>query len=234
MKKQEKIDLIEKSIAEKEICRCFFSYDPGYFYCYPNAVNDRFILGQEEDDFLLDGYFIRKISHLKKVEIRMDHCNAINQMIGVTDQVMHPGVDITDWRSIFESLSSIDTFVIIEDNTCEQFAIGVIQKVLKDKIYFKGFNAKGVWDENELEIRYSQITGVEPAVFYNIVSFLFTFVVALHDVIALDTYLAFFGNLDFNVREKFTCIAYFTSSWTSKRNHRSGLSHAVTFEDIET
>ena len=24
MKKQEKIDLIEKSIAEKEICRCFF------------------------------------------------------------------------------------------------------------------------------------------------------------------------------------------------------------------
>ena len=53
MKKQEKIDLIEKSIAEKEICRCFFSYDPGYIYCYPNAVNDRFILGQEEDDFLI-------------------------------------------------------------------------------------------------------------------------------------------------------------------------------------
>ena len=168
MKKQEKIDLIKKSIAEKEICRCFFSYDPGYFYCYPNAVNDRFILGQEEDDFLLDGYFIRKISHLKKVEIRMDHCNAINQMIGVTDQVMHPGVDITDWRSIFESLSSKDTFVIIEDNTCEQFAIGVIQKVLKDKIYFKRFNAKGVWDENELEIRYSQITGVEWGTRYDV------------------------------------------------------------------
>ena len=126
MKKQEIIDLIQKSIAEKEICRCYFSYDPGYFYCYPNAVNDRFILGQEEDDFLLDGYFIRKISHLEKVEIRMDHCNAINQMIGNTDQIIHPGVDITDWRSIFESLSKMDTYVIIEDSIGDQFSIGVI------------------------------------------------------------------------------------------------------------
>ena len=168
MKKQEKIDVIQQGIREKEICRCYFSYESAYFYCYPNAVNDRFILGQEEDDFLLDGYFIRKISHLKKVEIRMDHCNAINQMIGVTDQVMHPGVDITDWRSIFEGLSKLDTFVIIEDQIGMRFAIGVIKKVLKNKLYFKKFNAKGVWDEDEWEIPYSQITGVEWGTRYDV------------------------------------------------------------------
>lgn len=162
MKKQEKLELIQRAISEKEICRCYFSYDEGsYFYCYPNAVNDKFILGQEEDDFLLDGYFIRKISQLKKVEIRADNCNKINQMLGVTNQIAHPGVDISDWRSIFESLSHMDTYIIIEDIINAQFAVGVIEKVLKDKLYFKHFNAKGVWDENGLEIRYSQITGVE-------------------------------------------------------------------------
>ena len=168
MKKQEKIEVIQQGIREKEICRCYFSYDPSFFYCYPNAVNDRFILGQEEDDFLLDGYFIRKISHLKKVEIRMDHCNTINRMIGITDQVMHPGVDITNWRSIFEGLSNMDTFVIIEDQIGEQFAIGFIKKVLKNKLYFKKFNAKGVWDENVWEIPYSKITGVEWGTRYDI------------------------------------------------------------------
>ena len=168
MKKQEKIDVIQQGIREKEICRCFFSYESAYFYCYPNAVNDQFVLGQEEADFILDGYFIRKISHLTKVEIRKDRCNAINQMIGVTDQVMHPGVDITDWRSIFEGLSILDTFVIIEDQIGMRFAIGVIKIVLKNKLYFKRFNAKGVWDEDEWEIPYSQITGVEWGTRYDV------------------------------------------------------------------
>ena len=161
MRKQEKLDLIQSGIEEKVNCRCYFSYDSGYLYCYPNEVNNRFILAQEEDDFILDGYFIRKISHLTKVEIRMDSCNAINHMIGTVDSVIHPGIDISDWRSIFEGLSKLDTFVIVEDLIGDHFYIGVIKKVLKNKIYFKKFNAKGIWDENEVEIPYSQITGVE-------------------------------------------------------------------------
>ena len=160
MKKQEKIDLIQKSIAEKEICRCYFSYDPGYFYCYPNAVNDRFILGQEEDDFLLDGYCIRKISQLKKVEIKDDKCNEINKLFGIADQIADPGIDIGSWRSIFELLAGLDTYIQIEDEINRQFAIGIIEKVLKDRLYFRRFDADGVWDEADLEIRYSGITSV--------------------------------------------------------------------------
>ena len=160
MKKQEKIDLIQKAIQETEICRCYFTYDPNYFYYYPNAVNDKFIMGQSEEDFSLDGYCIRKISHLKKVEIKDDKCNEINKMFGITDQVIKPDVDISSWRSIFESLSKLDTYIVIEDDFNEQFAIGIIEKVLKDKLYFKPFDADGVWDEVGLEIRYSQITSV--------------------------------------------------------------------------
>ena len=160
MKKQEKIDLIQKAIQETVICRCYFVYDQNYFYYYPNAVNDKFFLGQEEDDFMLDGYCIRKISQLKKIEIKDDKCQEINKLFGIADQVVDPGIDISSWQSIFESLSKLDTYIQIEDAFGEQFAIGIIQKVLKDKLYFKHFDADGIWDEADLEIRYSQITSV--------------------------------------------------------------------------
>lgn len=160
MRKQEKIDVIRKAVDETLLCRCYFTYDDNYYYYYPNAVNDRFMLGQEEEDFLLDGYCIRKISHLKKVEIKDDKCNEINRMIGITNQIVNPGIDISSWQSVFKDLSRLDTYIQIEDAFNEQFAIGVIEKVLKDRLYFKTFDADGVWDEDSLEIRYSQITSV--------------------------------------------------------------------------
>lgn len=161
MKKQEKIDLLRKGISERTICRCYFTYDRNYFYYYPNAVNETFFLGQEEDDFLLDGYCIRKLSHLKKVEIKDDKCNEINRMFGIADQIKDPGIDITSWQTIFQSLSHLDAYIQIEDAVNEQFAIGMIEKVLKDRLCFKTFDADGVWDEQSMEIRYSQITSVQ-------------------------------------------------------------------------
>ena len=160
MKKQEKIDLIKKGIDEKLICRCYFTYDENYYYYYPNAVNDKFILGQEEDDFILDGYSIRKISHLKKVQIKDDKCGEINKMLGVTEQICNPGIDISSWKSIFEDLSKLDVYLIIENEIDGEFAIGKIEKVLKNKLYFQSFDADGVWDEDGLEIPYSKITTV--------------------------------------------------------------------------
>jgi hypothetical protein len=81
-------------------------------------------------------------------------------MFGIVDQVINPDIDISSWRSIFESLSKLNLYIQIEDDINGQFAIGIIEKVLKDKLYFKPFDADGVWDEDGLEIRYSQITSV--------------------------------------------------------------------------
>lgn len=161
MKKQEKLDIIGKAILEPAICRCFFADGSEHWYYYPNAVNDKFFLGQEEDDFLLDGYCIRKISQLKKVEIKDDKCNEINGLLGVTDGIRMPDVDITSWQTIFDSLLRLDTYVEIEDAVNEQYAIGVIEKVFRDKLWFRQFDADGVWEEDCLEIRYSQITSVK-------------------------------------------------------------------------
>ena len=161
MKKQEKIELIQRGIRDTEICRCYFTYDENYFYYYPNEVNDKFILGQEEDDFLLDGYCIRKMSHLRKVELKDDKCNEINRMIGLTEQVAHPGIDISSWKSIFEWLAKQDTYIEIEDALNDNFAIGVIDKVCGDKLLFRPFGSDGIWDEEGWEIRYSGITSVK-------------------------------------------------------------------------
>jgi len=161
MKKQEKLNLIERAIRNVEICRCYFSYDNNYFYYYPNAVNEKFILGQEEDDFLLDGYAIRKISHLKKVEVKDDKCNEINREFGVTAQVQSPNVNISSWQSIFNCLKAFNDIIIIEDEINEEFAIGIIKKVLKNKLYFLDFDADGIWSDRELEIPYSCITSVQ-------------------------------------------------------------------------
>lgn len=161
MKKQEKIDLIRSGITETAICRCYFTYDPNYFYYYPHAVNDKFILGQEEDDFLLDGYCIRKMAHLKKVEVKDDKCNEINKMFGIVDGLANPGIDISSWQSIFKSLSQLDTYVVIEDDLNGWLEIGIIEKVLKDRLCLKSFDADGVWEEGASEILYSEITAVK-------------------------------------------------------------------------
>ncbi len=166
MKKQEKLDIIGGAIRETEICRCWFTYDENFYYYYPNAVNDKFMVGQEENDFSLDGYCIRKISQLKKVEIKNDKCNQINQYIGLTKQIAMPAVDITSWKTIFDSLMLQNDFVIIEDEINEQFAIGLIEKTFQNKLYFKPFDADGVWDEAGLEIPYSRITTVKWATRY--------------------------------------------------------------------
>ena len=111
MKNQEKLDVIQKGIDETLICRCHFTYDDNYRYYYPNAVNDKFMLGQEELDFLLDGYCICKISQIKKVEVRDDKCGEINRKRGLTKEVVMPAVDITSWKTIFESLKALDRFI---------------------------------------------------------------------------------------------------------------------------
>ena len=161
MTKKEKLEIINHAISNIEMCRCYFTYDENYFYYYPNAVNDKFVLGQEEDDFSLDGYAIRKISNLKIVEIRDDKCNEINKEIGLTEKIQKPDIDLSSWESIFNSLKAVNEVVIIENEFNNEFVIGVIQKVLKNKLYFLDFDADGVWSSEPLEIPYSSITSVQ-------------------------------------------------------------------------
>ena len=77
-----------------------------------------------------------------------------------------PPVDISDWKTIFESLMALQGFIIIENEISGEFAIGIIEKTFKNKLYFKPFDADGIWDDAGLEIPYSQIATVRWATRY--------------------------------------------------------------------
>lgn len=161
MKKRKKIEIITKAITEIGLCRCSFSYSEDFFYYYPNEVNKKFFLGQTEADFQLDGYCIRKMSQLKKVEVNTNKCNEINKRYGITRGIKAPDIDLSDWRTISDSLKTKEQFIIVEDEIHGEFAIGVVVKAKKNKLFLRAFDADGVWYDDILKIPYSTITNVE-------------------------------------------------------------------------
>lgn len=161
MKKQEKMDIIQQGIRNTVPCRCQFAYEPYRTYYYIHAANDKFLLGQADDDFCLNGYSIRKLSQLKNIDTGFKTIDEINKRFGITDGLRTPEVDISSWQTIFESLKRLNTYVEIEDAINGQFAIGVIEKVLKTKLHIRHFDADGIWEEDELVIPYSRITSVQ-------------------------------------------------------------------------
>ena len=101
----------------------------------------------EEDDFIIDGFAIRRFCDLTKVQIKEDKCIEIIKNEGILNNLSAPDIDLTDWHSVFLSLQRIGKNIIVEkesldDDECE-FAIGNIEKVLKNKILFKHFDADG-------------------------------------------------------------------------------------------
>lgn len=160
LNKKTKICILDKCKNETKMARVFFKYDPVYYYYYPVNVNEKFLLAQKEDDFILDGFHIRKISHITKVEIKDDLCQVINVWNGITKQVRHPNIDISSWTTIFDSLREYPGFLMIEDDINKQFAIGEIAAIQKKHFMFRQFDANGIWQEDLLRIPYSTITHV--------------------------------------------------------------------------
>jgi hypothetical protein len=164
MKKLEIIELINMAVKSKEMCRIFFKYNYYYSYHFPLITSEKLFLSANEDDFIIDGFTVRRFCDVKNIEIKNDKCVEIIKYEGVLDDIKVPEIDVKDWYNTFLSLSKLDINIIVEkeslnDDECE-FAIGKIVKVLKTKVIFKGFDADGVWQEDYYEIPYSQITSV--------------------------------------------------------------------------
>ena len=160
MKKQDKINLIASSIGSKQIVRMYFKYDENYWYFYPNAVSERLMLGQEENDFQLNGYQIRRISDLVKAEIKDDLCSKIDIWKGIIDGIHAPEVDVTSWQTVFRSAELQDKCFIIEDENNGVFRIGFIKRAYARYVSLYHFGANGEFDEEPYIFPYSKITTV--------------------------------------------------------------------------
>lgn len=164
MKKSEIKELVSSAIKPPNLCRVYFKYDENYYYYFPLQTSEKLFLGVEEDDFILDGFSVRRFCDVKKVEIKNDKCIEILRHEGLLNDLTVPEIDLTDWHSTFLSLQRLNKNVIIErDSLSEEeyeFYIGRIEKVLKTKILFRHFDADGVWEDELYEIPFSRITSV--------------------------------------------------------------------------
>ena len=172
MNKADKIKLLHDSIGTYNICRCFFTYDVDYWYFYILDCADKLFLGIEENDFMLDGFQIRKISDIKKIEIKDDICSKINRENKLLSDVKKPPIDLSSWKSVFMSLKALDVFmslkaldkfIIVENENKDEdngfFHLGIIKEVKDTFIIFSSVDADGIWYDN-IKIPYSKITSV--------------------------------------------------------------------------
>lgn len=159
MEHSKKMPILRECVENRHICRWFYKYDKSCRYCYINDFNDKFLLGQEENDFELNGYMIGKVDGLRKAEVKNDIYEEINRMNGAAEQVKNPDIDISSWQSIFKSLKEQDEWVAVENENNKIFHIGIIIKAGKNKLTMREFDADG----NRLEktkIPYKEITSV--------------------------------------------------------------------------
>lgn len=158
MKKIDKINCLKDSKGTYNLCQCYFDYSAYYIYFYILDYSDKFFLGAEEDDFCLDGFQIRKISDLKKINLKEDLCIKILEEKQPLANLEIPKINLTSWKTILESLKPLNVLVIIQDEIEEDFYMGYINKIEKSYIHFRHVDANGIWYEDD--IPYSCITSL--------------------------------------------------------------------------
>ena len=79
MTKAEMKGIVKQCIKQRNLCRMFFRYNINYGYYFPLISNDKLILGAVEEDFIIDGYSIRRYVDITKVQVKNDMCIKILQ-----------------------------------------------------------------------------------------------------------------------------------------------------------
>lgn len=163
MKKSKKLEIISLAKGTYDLCRCYFEYHANYWYFYILDYSEKFLFGIEENNFLLDGFQIRKISDLKKVEIKNDLSTKINKDRQILKKVPAPSVQLSSWYDIFCSLSKNTKYLIVENEHEKKngsyFYLGKVKKIKKSSIIFSPFDADGKWFD-DVELPFSEITSV--------------------------------------------------------------------------
>jgi hypothetical protein len=164
MTKSEMKALVRYAIDSRSMCRIDFRYHHYYVHCFPLAASDRLFLSAMQDDFLINGFSIRRFRDMTRISFNDDKRNEILCAEGIPDSIEVPDVELEDWRGVFLSLQAMGKNVIVEreslDEAEEEFFIGRIEKVLQSKVLFRGFDADGIWDEQPEAIPFSHITTV--------------------------------------------------------------------------
>ena len=164
MKKSDIKLLINNSIEQKQLCRLKFDYDDNTWFVFPLATNEKLVLCANEEEFILNGYSIRRFRDIEKAQCEVDKIFSMVKSEGIFEQLVTPKIDMMDWQTIFTSLKEQNKNIIVENEKAEEddysFVIGRIIKATKTKVIMQHFDADGIWEEELYEIPYNKITSV--------------------------------------------------------------------------
>jgi hypothetical protein len=164
MKKSEIKELVKEAAENIKIINAYFRYDLAYYNLIPLSLNDKLFFVVNEDDFIFDGFSIYRFKDLKKVKIKNDMCDIILKKEGLTSNIVVPNIDISSWKSVFESLKKMKRNIIVEKQTIDgkdsEFVIGRIEKIYKNFAYVWNFDSDGIWDDSPIKVPYSEITNI--------------------------------------------------------------------------
>ena len=131
----------------------------GYIVDY----SESYILLQETFDFEIGGYLVIPINTISKIVLNANdkYYHKIMQLEGLTDKIINKHkLDLTSWESIFKSIRKLNLNVIIENENPDDssFDIGIIEKITKNSVYLRYFDAKGYLSIEPTKIVWNLIT----------------------------------------------------------------------------
>ena len=92
-------------------------------------------------------------------------CDDILRREGIIDTLKAPEIDISSWQTIFEGLKLMGQNIIVEKKSLDEdeweFTIGRIERVYKNFVYIRHFDADGIWQDEPYKIPYTEITNVK-------------------------------------------------------------------------
>ncbi len=119
MRKSEIKELFRRSVEQKPLLRLFLKYDAYYTYWFPFGASDKLFLAAKEDDFIINGFSIRRFSDIKKLELKDDKCVEILRAERVLEGISAPDINLDDWHSAFLSLEKLEKNIVIEHESLD-------------------------------------------------------------------------------------------------------------------
>ncbi len=161
MTRAEMKDVAESAIAEMKFVVVTLKVSDAEFCLFPLLSGDSLLLGMDEYNFDFDGYSVFAYSDIKTLRPESERRNAILRAERLAERAVIPAVKLKDWRTALKSISELYPQFIIEgtyDDTGEEFFLaGSVEDLSLDELYFKNFDADGVWESEPYQLYYSEI-----------------------------------------------------------------------------
>ena len=156
--------LLTFAILPKTLCRLRTYYMDDWRYYLPLTTSQTLLCASEEENFRFNGYTVLPFADIDEAEESGGLYSRILSAEHVLDELALPPIDITSWRTLFDSVDALNENVIVEgedpDPDMSLFAIGRVEKVCASCVYLRHFDAEGVWEKEPWRIMYDEITGV--------------------------------------------------------------------------